>query len=84
MNLCLIKASLIHDLYFEYVVEVFITLINQYKYTNPFSSMSLVRIHLFLSINFSYTTLGVEWTQKRLLVSSLIFTCPTHSDYCIS
>ena len=50
MNLCLIKASLIHDLYFEYVVEVFITLKNQYKYTNPFSSMSLVRIHLFLSI----------------------------------
>ena len=51
-NLHVIKTHL----NFGYVVDAFITLNlkARYKYTSPFSSMLLVRVHLFLSINLSY------------------------------
>ena len=53
----LIKAYLNHDPYLVYVVEAFSTLNWKayYRYMSPFSRMQLVRIDLFLSINFSYT-----------------------------
>ena len=54
--LYVIEAYLIHDFHFVNVVEAFITLNwkAQYKYISPFSSMPLVCINLFFSINFLY------------------------------
>ena len=45
-----------HDLNLVYVVEAFITfnLKDHNKYTSPSSSMLLVHIHWFFSINFLY------------------------------
>ena len=60
--LYIIRAYLFHDLYYVYVVETFITVKweTQHKsMSNPFSSLSLAFIHLFLSIHFSCMDIGI-------------------------
>ena len=44
-----IRGQLIQNVYFVYVVEVFITLNREawYKYMNSLSSLPLLRIHVF-------------------------------------
>ena len=50
-----IKAYSIHDLYFVYVVEAMIVLTGKLNnYMSSFSSIPLVRAHLFYYVNFLY------------------------------
>jgi len=50
------KAYLLHDLWYVYVVKAFITLHwkTQYKYKSSFSSLPLVCMHFIFFIKFSY------------------------------
>jgi hypothetical protein len=54
--LYVIVYYLVQSLYFDYVVEAFITLHSkaQHKHMSPFSSLLLVCVHFFFFINFSY------------------------------
>ena len=68
-NLHVIKAHVIHRLYYVYVVELIITLNwkAEYIYMSPFSSMPLVAINLFFSTNFVY-----KISQKLQALMNLI------------
>ena len=58
--LSIIKHSFIHDLYLVYLVEPFITLNKKLKYIIPFSSMMLVYIHWFYSLQ-TFFIKGVQF-----------------------